>query len=55
MPDMGGFEAIRRIETMRKMFDSIKHGEPTLEAYANVQRWYIPILAVTAGYYPSYT
>ena len=30
------------------VYDSIKRGESTLEAYANVLHWNIPILAMTA-------
>lgn len=32
----------------RNVYDSIKHGESTLDAYANVLRWHTPILAMTA-------
>ncbi|ONK72014.1 uncharacterized protein A4U43_C04F14750 [Asparagus officinalis] len=49
MPEMDGFEATRRIREMEKnVYDSIKHGESTLESYGDVLHWHIPILAMTA-------
>lgn len=43
------FEATRRIREMEKnVYDSIMRGESTLDAYANVLHWHIPILAMTA-------
>ncbi|KAI4343402.1 hypothetical protein L6164_010754 [Bauhinia variegata] len=45
MPEMDGFEATRRI---REMEHSVSKGEVSMEAFENISRGHLPILAMTA-------
>ncbi|KAG2706583.1 hypothetical protein I3843_05G098400 [Carya illinoinensis] len=49
MPEMDGFEATRNIRCMEHSINNwIQHGELSVEAYANISNWHVPILAMTA-------
>lgn len=49
MPEMDGFEATGIIREMERNVNSrIQHGEVSVEAYANISNWHLPILAMTA-------
>lgn len=49
MPEMDGFEATRRIrDTESSISNAIQSGELSAEAYGNISKWHVPILAMTA-------
>ncbi|XP_041009944.1 histidine kinase 3 [Juglans microcarpa x Juglans regia] len=49
MPEMDGFEATRKIRYMEHSINNrIQHGELSVEGYANISNWHVPILAMTA-------
>ncbi|XP_076882119.1 histidine kinase 3-like [Bidens hawaiensis] len=49
MPEMDGFEATRTIRDNEQDINTrIQHGSLSLQDYANVSNWHVPILAMTA-------
>ncbi|KAF5443570.1 hypothetical protein F2P56_036116 [Juglans regia] len=49
MPEMDGFEATRKIREVECSINNlIRSGEVSLEAYDNISKWHVPILAMTA-------
>ncbi|KAG6651342.1 hypothetical protein CIPAW_06G103900 [Carya illinoinensis] len=49
MPEMDGFEATRTIREVECSINNlIQSGEVSVEAYDNISKWHVPILAMTA-------
>jgi len=49
MPEMDGFEATRQVRNIEQQINEhIESGVASREAYGDVDRWHVPILAMTA-------
>lgn len=49
MPEMDGFEATKKIREIEyDVNNRIQHGNVSLQDYANISKWHVPILAMTA-------
>ncbi|KAI3816724.1 hypothetical protein L1987_16428 [Smallanthus sonchifolius] len=49
LPEMDGFQATKKIRVMEDGINNyIQHGNLSLQDYANVSNWHVPILAMTA-------